>query len=314
MQYNKLGKTDLEVSQICFGALGIGPLQANLPLDEGAAVIRYALDCGLNFIDTAELYNTYSYIKKAISGINKQVIIATKSYAYSKDMMKKSFENARKSLNRDYIDIFLLHEQESYLTIKGHWEAFEFLLELKAKKLIKAVGISTHHISAVNAAIQIPEIDVIHPLINIAGLGIADGSREAMETAIRHALEVGKGVYSMKALGGGNLISNSDHALAYAFSIPVHAVALGMKTSAEVDYNISYAEKKEVSEEIRNKVNNQARSLLIEDWCKSCGKCVLRCSQKALTLTEKGIVIDKEKCVLCGYCAGECADFCIKIF
>ena len=41
--------------------------------------------------------------------------------------MEKAFEEARRKLNRDKLDIFLLHEQESGLTIKGHWEAVEYL-------------------------------------------------------------------------------------------------------------------------------------------------------------------------------------------
>ena len=43
------------------------------------------------------------------------------------------------------IDLFLLHEQE-VINGKGHWEALEYLLEAKAKEMIRAVGLSTHHI------------------------------------------------------------------------------------------------------------------------------------------------------------------------
>ena len=66
--YRLLGETKMEVSRLCFGALTIGSLQANLPLAEGAGVIRSALSQGVNFIDTAELYDTYKYIRQAIQG------------------------------------------------------------------------------------------------------------------------------------------------------------------------------------------------------------------------------------------------------
>ena len=115
------------VSRLCFGALTIGPLQANLPVREGAAVIRKALESGVNFIDTAELYRTYPYIREALRGFTGDVAICSKCYAYTRQDMQKSVEKALIELDRDYIDIFMLHEQESALTIKGHWEAYEYL-------------------------------------------------------------------------------------------------------------------------------------------------------------------------------------------
>ncbi|HOK43584.1 MAG TPA: aldo/keto reductase, partial [Thermoclostridium caenicola] len=50
MEYRFLGKTGIKVSRLCFGALVIGPLQRNLSVEEGAAVIEEALRLGVNFI------------------------------------------------------------------------------------------------------------------------------------------------------------------------------------------------------------------------------------------------------------------------
>ena len=63
MEYSVLGNTGIEVSKLCFGALTIGPLQKHLSLSKGIDILEYAIDCGINFIDTADLYDTYSYIK-----------------------------------------------------------------------------------------------------------------------------------------------------------------------------------------------------------------------------------------------------------
>ena len=57
--------------------------------------------------------------------------------------------------------------------------------------------------ACVRAAVRFPMIEVIHPLINRAGIGIQDGSREAMEAAIRAARDHGIGIFAMKPLGGG---------------------------------------------------------------------------------------------------------------
>jgi len=111
LEYRKLGKTGIKVSRLCFGGLTVGPLQANLPLEEGAEVMRQAFDRGVNFIDTAELYRTYPYIALAIKKSQKDIVVSSKTYAYDRAGAQKSVEKARKELDRDVIDIFMLHEQ-----------------------------------------------------------------------------------------------------------------------------------------------------------------------------------------------------------
>ena len=68
MKRNSLGQTGLQVSVAGFGVLPVGPSQLALPVEEGAAVLRYALERGINFIDTAQYYRTYPYIRKALEG------------------------------------------------------------------------------------------------------------------------------------------------------------------------------------------------------------------------------------------------------
>lgn len=314
MEYGVLGKTGIKVSRLCFGALTIGPLQANLPLKEGASIIRYALDAGVNFIDTAELYNTYEYIKKGIAGRQGKVVIATKSYAYTREQMRESIERALRLLGREYIDIFLLHEQESELTIRGHWDAVQELLDAKEKGKVRAVGLSTHSVRGVRAATSFAELDIIHPLINIKGMGIKDGSADEMKAAIADAFRAGKGLYGMKALGGGNLINDKEEALAFALSVPgLTSVAVGMQSIAEVRYNVSFFENGQVNEKVELMVSRQNRHLFIEEWCAGCGRCVERCSEGALSLVDGKAVVNNSGCRLCGYCASVCQEMCIKV-
>lgn len=314
MEYRVLGGTGIKVSRLCFGALTIGPLQSNLPLSEGAAVIARALDQGVNFIDTAELYRTYPYIQQAIRGRQQEVVICSKCYAYTKEGMQESLEVALRDIDREYIDIFMLHEQESLLTIKGHWEALEYLFEAKKKGQVRAVGISTHHVAAVQAAAEIPEIEVIHPIINISGIGIADGSVEDMLAAIRLAYQAGKGIYGMKALGGGNLLHRSQEALNYVLGLPeLASVAVGMQNFAEVDYNTRYFSQTYIPDDLSQRVAQQARRLHIDDWCQGCGACVARCGAKALFLEGEQAKVKPELCRLCGYCGAVCPMFAIKV-
>ncbi len=316
MLYCTLGRTGLKVSRLCFGLLTLGPRQANLPLAEGVSLLEYAVEQGVNFFDTAEIYETYPYLRPLLrSAGGKELIIATKSYAVTAEEMAASLEKARKEIDRDYIDVFLLHEQESALTIRGHRGALDYLLEAKEKGLVRAVGISTHRVAAVRAALEFPEIEVIHPLFNIRGLGLQDGTLRDMEEALIKAAAAGKGIYLMKALGGGHLLSQAEEALRFAFGRTFAAsVAIGMRTLREIDVNVRLASGLPVPDDLKN-AGTTERRLHIDPWCEGCGKCASCCPQGALFLGPDGKMhVHDDECLLCGYCAAACPFFYIKVY
>ncbi|SMC59276.1 aldo/keto reductase [Sporomusa malonica] len=314
MEYRTLGRTGLNVSRLCFGGLTIGPLQSNRPLAEGAAVIRSAFDAGVNFIDTAELYRTYPYIRESLVGAKQDVIVASKSYAYTYEDMRLSVETACREINRDYIDLFLLHEQSSRMTLKGHAEALAYLCDAKRQGIIRATGISTHTIDVVRAAALIEEIDVIHPIINIKGIGITDGTAEEMLTAIRFAADCGKGIYAMKALGGGHLNTMAEQAFSWVLAQSgITSIAVGMQTIDEVLLNTEVFSGRTPDSRLWASVANVTRRLLVEDWCVGCGQCALHCPMKAITVKNGKASADSGQCVLCGYCGAYCPEFCLKI-
>ncbi|MEG0874972.1 MAG: aldo/keto reductase [Clostridiales bacterium] len=317
MLYKPLGNTGFKVSPIAFGALTLGPIHKNLPLEEGANVIKTALEAGINLIDTAQCYETYGYIKEALKGWNKDVFITSKSYAWNAPLMAEAFEDARKSLNRDKLDIFLLHEQESEWTIKGHYEALEYLLNQKAKGNLGAVGISTHAIAGVNAAGVLPEIDVIHPIINRYGHGIIDGTRDEMLGAIKNAAAMGKGLYGMKALAGGKLSDEAFDCFKWAFNVEgLSSFAVGMKSAEEVRINVALALGEEPNPEDLAHYVVEKRHIEVNNNCVGCGKCLKRCGQGAITLEnhEEKAMINQKKCVLCGYCRDNCESNAITIY
>ena len=314
MKRIRLGNTGIEVSRLCFGGLVIGPLQKNMTVEAGAGVIVRALEKGVNFIDTAELYGTYGHIREAVRRSGTRPVIATKSYAYSREGAAQSLEKARYELDTDVIDIFLMHEQETRLTLRGHREALEYYLEAKQKGVIRAVGVSTHNIEVVEAAAEMPEIEVIHPLVNRTGIGIGDGSVEQMLKAVERAYEKGKGIYSMKPLGGGNLIRSYQDCMKFVLELPfIHSIAVGMQSEEEVIMNVSLFNGEEVPSEAVKALESRQRRLHIDYWCEGCGKCVDRCGQKALRISEGKAVVDSSRCVLCGYCGSACPVFALKI-
>ena len=130
MRYRKLGRSDIEVSEICLGSMTWGTQNSEA---EGHAQIDFALDHGVNFIDTAELYPACPMTAKttgrteaiigswvARSGRRDQVVIATKvagegntdvqdGIDISPDKIRVSLEGSLERLRTDYIDLYQLH-------------------------------------------------------------------------------------------------------------------------------------------------------------------------------------------------------------
>lgn len=317
MQRIRLGARGPEVSRLCFGTLTLGPLQRNLPVETGAELIRYAAAQGVDFVDTAELYGTYPHIARAMRE-TPDLKVSTKTYAHDADGAARALEKAQEGLGREYIDIFLLHEQESIHTLRGHEEALRYFAKKKQDGTIGAIGISTHCVAAVRAAAAFGKafggLDVVHPIINREGLGIADGTRAEMEEACAAAKAEGIGILAMKALGGGHLIDAPQSAFAYVMAAPfIDAVAVGMQSRAEIDFNVAVWSGQSPEASIRSACAQAPRELLVQDWCTGCGACQIRCGQQAIAVKQGRAVVDREMCVHCGYCASACPQFCIKV-
>ncbi len=272
----------------------------------------YAMENGINMFDTAQYYNNYEHISHAVKR-NKDFILATKSYAYDLAGAQYALEEALEKTKKDVIDIFMLHETESELTIRGHYEALEYYIKRKQTGDVRAVGVSTHFVRAVYAAADMDEIDVIEPIINIKGIGIVDGTREDMEKAIAYAKDKGKGILAMKPLGGGNLYHSAKESFDYITGLyGIDSVLTGMVSEEEIDANVAYFEGRRFEESFVS-LSRRKKHLLVEEWCVGCGECVKRCPNDALTIVDGKCVCEKEKCLTCGYCSGACKEMALKI-
>jgi len=314
MKKNLLGSTGLAVSELCLGVLPLGPLQANISVQESAAIIRRALEEGVNFLDTAEMYQTYPHIAEAIKDFDGEVIIATKSAATTYEAMEKSVNKALEDLGRSYIDIFLLHAARGGKTLFQEREgAFNCLKEYKAKGIIKHIGISTHSVEAVYAAIEQEEVDIIFPIINMTGMGIIDGSLQDMLAAILKAHQAGKGLYAMKVLAGGNLIHKLEEAIAYVRGMNgIASLAIGMINMGELEVNLRIFRNETIPDELKN-LSKSSKKLFITKFCIGCGTCIKTCPNFALSLKDNKVIVDHEKCLLCGYCNPVCPEFALRL-
>ena len=176
MNYRKLGNTDLDVSTICLGTMTWGEQNTQ---EEGFEQMDFALDQGINFIDTAELYavpprkETYGHTESIIGNWfdktkkRAKVILATKVAGPARDYLRKgensfvgknlddALNDSLKRLKTDYIDLYQLHWPERNVNIFGklgyvhkenEWNNFEQVLENLKKYIdqgkIRYIGLS----------------------------------------------------------------------------------------------------------------------------------------------------------------------------
>ncbi len=175
MQYTRLGNTGLKVSRICLGCMGFGdPTDSmhnwSVPLEQALPQIQKALDLGINFFDTADIYQNGdservlgAAIKKLVKNRN-DVVIATKCFfGFEKDGKKNSFthpnefinshglsrkkifaavEDSLERLQMDYIDLYQIHRWDYETPIE---ETMEALHDLVKSGKVRYIGASAMH-------------------------------------------------------------------------------------------------------------------------------------------------------------------------
>jgi aryl-alcohol dehydrogenase-like predicted oxidoreductase len=118
MQYTTLGRTGLRVSVAGLGCGGGSRLGMRLGKSEAesVALVRHAIDLGVNFLDTAAAYDTEAIVGKAIRGLPRDhVVVATKAQIRQEGRLRSaqevidSLDNSLRALGTDYVDLFQLH-------------------------------------------------------------------------------------------------------------------------------------------------------------------------------------------------------------
>jgi len=154
MEYVQLGRSDLKVSKICLGCMSFGEKTKMWPwtLDQEQtdAMIKKALDLGINFFDTANCYvNGTSEVfignsfKKFVKN-RKDIVVATKvrwnEGQLSKEAIMREIEGSLKRLQMDYIDLYIIHRWDYEHPIE---ETMEALNELVKSKKVRYLGCSS---------------------------------------------------------------------------------------------------------------------------------------------------------------------------
>ena len=152
MRYRYLGNTGVRVSQLCLGAMMFGGW-GNPDHDDSVRIIHAAIDGGVNFIDTADVYSageSEEVVAKAIAGRRDHLVIATKVHGPMGDdpnMMGNSrrwiiqeCENSLRRLGTDYIDLYQIHRPDPHIDID---ETLGALTDLVRQGKVRYLGSST---------------------------------------------------------------------------------------------------------------------------------------------------------------------------
>jgi aryl-alcohol dehydrogenase-like predicted oxidoreductase len=158
MKYRTLGRTGVKVSPLCLGAMMFGAW-GNPDHDESVAVIHAALDAGINFIDTADVYSageSEKIVAKALQGRRDDVVLATKVHGgmgsdpnmqgNSRRWIIRECENSLERLQTDYIDLYQIHRPEPDTDID---ETLGALTDLVHQGKVRYLGSSTFPASAI---------------------------------------------------------------------------------------------------------------------------------------------------------------------
>ena len=166
MQYRPLGRTGIQVSPYCLGAMMFGKL-ANPDHDECVRMIHKALDFGINIIDTADRYSageSEEIVGKALQGRRDRIVLATKVHGpmgddpnmqgNSRRWITRAVEDSLRRLQTDYIDLYQIHRPSPDTDVE---ETLSVLTDLMREGKVRAIGASTFPASDIVEAQWIAE-------------------------------------------------------------------------------------------------------------------------------------------------------------
>ncbi|WP_237265181.1 aldo/keto reductase [Thermoplasma sp. Kam2015] len=134
--------------------IGVGTWSLEGSRSDNIRSIRYAIDHGINFIDTAEMYGTEDIVGEAIKGYDREdLFIATKVWPthFSYHDVIRSCEESLKKLKTDYIDLYQLHWPNPSISIKETMSAMEHLVD---EGMIRYIGISNFSVKETEEAMK----------------------------------------------------------------------------------------------------------------------------------------------------------------
>jgi len=258
MRYRQLGRTGWKVSDVSFGAWAIGGAWGSVSDEESLAALHKTIDCGVNFIDTADVYGdgrSERLIAQLKSSEKKEIIVATKAgrrlprqtvEGYSRQNLAMWVEDSLRNLSTDCLDLLQLHCPPT--SLYDHAEVFGMLDDLVQAGKVRYYGVSVEKIDEALKAVEFPNVQTVQIIFNCF-------RQRPAEKFFARAKEKKVGILARVPLASGLLTGKFRHDSKFAAddhrNFNRHGEAFDMgETFSGVDYNVGL----EAVEEMRTLV------------------------------------------------------------
>lgn len=318
MEKRILGRTGYNVSVIGLGGI---PIQ-NSDTKTAIEILKEAYKQGINFIDTARGYNdSEKRIGEALEVVGRdKFYIATKSMSRTYDAVLEDLKTSIENLKVDYLDLFQFHnisKESDFETVFSENGALKAIKEMKAKGIIKEIGVSSHNVNILDKLIDTDEFATIQFPYNI----VEDQAEEVFKKAKKKNI----GILIMKPLAGG-AIPNGELCLRYVLENENITLAIpGMDTIEQVIENTSVGKNpRPLTDKERNELQELVKGLGT-NFCRRCGYCApcsvgidiptnflmegyyTRYDLKDWALTRyNSMEVNAKDCIKCGDCEPRC--------
>ena len=176
MNYRALGRTGWKVSEVSFGAWAIGGSWGEVSDKDSLAALNRAVDCGVNLIDTADVYGmgrSERLVAQLKRGRKEEILVATKAgrrlpaqtvEGYSSQNLQTWVEDSLRNLSMDCLDLLQLHCPPTKLYY--HPDVFGFLDDLVQAGKIRCYGVSVERVEEALKAIEYPNVQSVQIIFN----------------------------------------------------------------------------------------------------------------------------------------------------
>jgi L-galactose dehydrogenase len=171
MRYNRLGQTDLQVSAVSLGTSPIGDMFGPVEEADSLALIRRAVDAGINLFDTAPFYGgglAERRLGAALKGRRDSVAISTKvgrystgEFDFSPERIRASVHSSLELLQTDYLDILHLHDIEYAPLDTIFGGAYQELIRLRDEGKCRYIGMTAYSMKALVRAVEETHLDAV---------------------------------------------------------------------------------------------------------------------------------------------------------
>jgi aryl-alcohol dehydrogenase-like predicted oxidoreductase len=243
-----LGRTGLEVTILGMG--GESALKQPNGEDEAIEILQAAYKLGINYFDTASSYeHSEERIGKALSGVRKDIILASKTHERTRDGAWRELEASLRHLKTDHLDIWQIHHIDDMEEVKvamGPDGSLTALIEAREQGIVRFLGITGHYDpSPLLEAIQHFEFDMTLLSLNAADVH----HRSFIKKLLPEAIDQNLGIVGMKVCCRGRLfdpnpghLNNMKDAMSYVLTLPVSCVIIGHGNLNQLLENIQFAQ------------------------------------------------------------------------